>query len=238
MDSVQPDTAALRVLVIDRKADAHGMAFALEEAGMRCAVAFTAMQARALAVSFVPDVALIALDLPEGRLLLRWLLDGAECGVIALGTPDDSTDGVAALELGADDAVARPPGMREVAARIRAVHRRLQARPVPQPMSDVTVGPIRIHTARRAVTDEGGRRIPLTSAEFALLDQLAQAHGRAVSRDTLSEAALRRPWRPEDRSVDQLVFSLRQKLPPDDMGSTLIHSVRGAGYVLRAPDRV
>lgn len=57
-----------------------------------------------------------------------------------------------------------------------------------------------------------------------------------VSRDTLSEAALRRPWRPEDRSVDQLVSSLRHKLPLDETGAPLIHSVRGAGYLLRAPD--
>ena len=56
-----------------------------------------------------------------------------------------------------------------------------------------------------------------------------------MSRDRLSEAALRRAWRAEDRSVDQLVFNLRQKLPADEDGTMLIQSIRGSGYWLRAP---
>jgi DNA-binding response OmpR family regulator len=77
----------------------------------------------------------------------------------------------------------------------------------------------------------------LTSAEYATLETLAKADGHAVSRDRLSEAALRRPWRAEDRSVDQLVFNLRQKLPSDGDRGSLIQSVRGSGYWMRAPDR-
>jgi DNA-binding response OmpR family regulator len=53
-----------------------------------------------------------------------------------------------------------------------------------------------------------------------------------VSRERLSEAALRHPWRPEDRSIDQLIFNLRRKLSDGDRALRLIQSVRGAGYVL------
>jgi len=131
--------------------------------------------------------------------------------------------------------------MREMIARIRAVHRRVNRREEAKVSSrgrdTLQVGPIRINTTLRQVTKEDGTRIPLTSAEFTLIEVLAAAKGQAVSRDTLSESALRRPWRPEDRSVDQLVFSLRQKLPADEGGGTLIHSIRGAGYLLRAPDQ-
>jgi len=67
---------------------------------------------------------------------------------------------------------------------------------------------------------------------------LARAAGAPVSRDTLSDTALRRPWCPEDRSVDQLLFSLRQKLPPDEDGGMLIQSIRGYGYWLRASEGI
>jgi len=78
----------------------------------------------------------------------------------------------------------------------------------------------------------------LTSAEFTALETLASAAGAPVSRDTLSETALRRPWRTDDRSVDQLVFNLRQKLTPDKDGGMLIQSIRGSGYWLRASEGV
>jgi len=132
----------------------------------------------------------------------------------------------------------------EMIARIRAVHRRvnLPKLPGPQetslPVPGLEVGSICIDLTRRMAHTRDGRRLALTSAEFATLEMLARAAGAIVSRDALSEAALRRPWRAEDRSVDQLVFNLRQKLPPDEDGSMLIQSVRGVGYWLRAAEGV
>ena len=100
----------------------------------------------------------------------------------------------------------------------------------------LTIGPVRINIQHRTVHTLDGRRINLTSAEFTALETLAAAAGQPVSRDRLSEAALRRAWRAEDRSVDQLVFNLRQKLPLDEGGTMLIQSIRGSGYWLRAPE--
>ena len=87
--------------------------------------------------------------------------------------------------------------------------------------------------ARRTVTGKDGNRISLTGAEYAALETLARAQGKVVTRDELSKAALRRAWQPEDRSVDQLVLSLRQKLGPDATGQSPIESIRGSGYLLR-----
>ncbi len=232
-----------RVLLIeDDEAVAQAMVRSIERSGMSVAFAPTGAKGMSLKASFNPDVVLVDLELPDtnGVDLIGWFAEQRGCGVIVVSGMGEEADRVVGLELGADDYIVKPPRMREMIARIRAVHRRVnrreEAKLSPRARDTFVVGPIRINIALRAVTTEDGRRIALTSAEFTLLEVLATANGHAVSRDTLSEAALRRPWRPEDRSVDQLVFSLRQKLPADEGGGTLIHSIRGAGYLLRAPD--
>ncbi|MBC7799296.1 MAG: response regulator transcription factor [Gemmatimonadaceae bacterium] len=192
-----------------------------------------------------PEIVLVGLQPRDASLLLlvSQLVRRGDCGVIVLAGPDDEPERVRCLERGADDYLAKPPVVREMVARIRAVHRRRttirpEVVPVPAPVDNVlSIGPIRINLQHRAVHTADGRRLNLTSAEYAALETLARAEGEAVSRDRLSETALRRPWRAEDRSVDQLVFNLRQKLPTDPDGSTLIQSIRGSGYWLRAPDR-
>ena len=232
-----------RVLLIeDDEAVAQAMVRGIERSGMSVAWSGTGAKGMALKSSFNPDVVLVDLELPDtnGVDLISWFAESKSCGVIVVSGMGEEADRIVGLELGADDYIVKPPRMREMIARIRAVHRRVNRREEPKlsPRSrdSFAVGPIRINVNLRTVTTTDGRRIALTSAEFTLIEVLAAANGQAVSRDTLSEAALRRPWRPEDRSVDQLVFSLRQKLPADEGGGALIHSIRGAGYLLRAPD--
>jgi len=233
-----------RVLLIeDDEAVAQAMVRGMERSGMSVACAGTGAVGMALKDSFKPDVILVDLELPDtnGVDLISHFAESRSCGVIVVSGMGEESDRIVGLELGADDYIVKPPRMREMIARIRAVHRRVNRREEAKVSSrgrdTLQVGPIRINTTLRQVTKEDGTRIPLTSAEFTLIEVLAAAKGQAVSRDTLSESALRRPWRPEDRSVDQLVFSLRQKLPADEGGGTLIHSIRGAGYLLRAPDQ-
>jgi DNA-binding response OmpR family regulator len=93
------------------------------------------------------------------------------------------------------------------------------------------LGKLSVDIAGRAVLSGDGKSIRLTGAEFAALKVMLAANGEAVSRDHLCKTALRRRWQPEDRCVDQLVFSLRQKLS-DAAGQQFIHSIRGAGYML------
>ena len=93
------------------------------------------------------------------------------------------------------------------------------------------MGSMKVDLRSRTVISASGAQIKLTAAEFTALETLLAANGEAVSRDSLSQAALHHPWRPEDRGVDQLIFSLRQKLADGDE-QPLIHSVRGAGYMM------
>ena len=232
-----------RVLLIeDDEAVAQAMVRGIERSGMSVVCATTGARGMALKSTFKPDIVLVDLELPDtnGVDLIAWFAEQKSCGVIVVSGMGEEADRIVGLELGADDYIVKPPRMREMIARIRAVHRRVnrkeEAKLSPRARETFVVGPIRINVLLRTVTTADGARLQLTSAEFTLLEVLATANGQAVSRDTLSEAALRRPWRPEDRSVDQLVFSLRQKLPADEGGSPLIHSIRGAGYLLRAPD--
>ena len=225
-----------RVLLIeDNVAVAETIRRFLERSGMRTAWAPTGARGMELKKSFAPDVVLVDLGLPDtnGVSLIGWLSQEHDCGIIVVSGRGEETERVVGLELGADDYIAKPVQLREMVARIRAVHRRTHGRvPASPPPPLRHVGPFTVDLQRRAMFDASGRPVVLTGAEFTALQTLLEAAGEPVSRERLSEVALRRPWRAEDRSIDQLVFSLRRKLADDDPGQRLIQSVRGAGYVL------
>jgi DNA-binding response OmpR family regulator len=234
-----------RVLLIeDNPAVAETLQKFIERSGMRTAWAQTGAKAIELKRSFMPDVVLVDLELPDtsGVALIGWLADLHDCGIIVVSGRSEEAERIVGLELGADDYIAKPPQLREMVARIRAVHRRSHLRaasrsqgqlqaPPPQ-TSPLQLGHWRLDLQRRALTSEDGKQLAITAAEFAALQELALAAGQPVSREKLSETALRRPWRPEDRSIDQLIFSLRRKLGDGEGGARLIQSVRGAGYIL------
>ena len=233
-----------RVLLIEaNEVLASSMLQATERAGFSTSWARNGTEGLSLKASLHPHVVLMDLAFSDmsGMALLTRLAEARDCGIIVICDLNDEADRIVGLELGADDYMAKPPGLRELVARIRAVHRRVgsrtRARATPKAGSVLHVGPVRINVAHRTVHTAGGRQVTLTSAEFTVLEMLANAAGSALSRDKLSQAALGRPWSAEDQSVDQLVFNLRQKLPPDEGGDALIQSIRGIGYWLRAPDR-
>ena len=194
--------------------------------------------------SFDPHVVLVDLGLPDtnGLALIRWLVGRADCGIIVVSGLTDEADRVAALELGADDYVTKPPSARELVARIRAVHRRAALRrlptagpglrPEPAPRPVLVIGNARVDLVRRLAMTEGGEDIHLTAAEFMVLEQLVEAAGTAVARERLFEVALHRPMNFEDRAIDQIIFALRHKLAHGDEGRKLIQSIRGQGYSL------
>ncbi len=236
--------SAPRILLIEDDEDVgQSLVRVLERSGMPTAWATTGTEGLKLRASFHPDIALVDLNLPDadGISLVTWLSQHGDCGIIVISGFGGEADRVVGLELGADDFVTKPPHLRELLARIRAVHRRvrLRAAPKPSPRDEqaVTIGQIQIDLVHRAVHTLAGERISLTAAEFTALETMLAANGKPVSRDQLCEAALHRPWRPDDRSVDQLIFNLRQKLPGSYAGTGLIHSIRGAGYLLAAERR-
>jgi DNA-binding response OmpR family regulator len=232
-----------RVLLIeDNSSVAETLLQFLERSGMVTAWSRTGARAIELKQSFRPDVVLVDLELPDtdGVSLIGWLADQHDCGIIVVSGRGEEAERIVGLELGADDYVTKPPQLRELVARIRAVHRRSmlrrppggQAQAAAPPAQSVRVGAWRVDLQRRVVRDPDGNALAITAAEFAALQVLVLAGGEAVSRERLSEVALRRPWRPEDRSIDQLIFSLRRKLGDGEGRARMIQSVRGAGYIL------
>lgn len=218
---------------------------ALERAGFSTTWARSAAEGLSLKASLRPHVVLMDLRLSDmsGMDVLNRLSAARDCGVIVMSEMADEADRIVGLELGADDYLAKPLGLREMVARIRAVHRRvarsvevLRSTPASQAAQALKIGPIQFNILRRTVHTSDGQRIMLTTAEFSALEALANAGGAVVSRDDLSKAALCRSWRAEDRSVDQIMFNLRRKLPVDEKGGTLVQSIRGAGYWMRKPD--
>ena len=214
-----------------------------KQAGMQVVWARDSMTGMALSMQLRPDIVLVGLGLPDMNsvTLVDLLVAPGNCGVVVLASTEDEVARITCLEAGADDYLAEPSSVRDMIARARAVHRRVIVRKGLLAEANIepalVVGPIRINLQHRSVHTFDGERVNLTFAEYTTLETLARANGVAVSRDCLSETALGRPWRAEDRSVDQIVFHLRRKLPVDEDGGVLIQSIRGSGYWMRAPDK-
>lgn len=151
--------------------------------------------------------------------------------ILIAGAADSPHDRVAALEAGADDYLHRGMPITEAVARIRAVLRR--AWPVAAAQRSAAVpatagtGTWRLSIEERCLLSPDGAAHRLTGAEFELLRLLTAAGGEPVDRETICRHVFRRPWRPEDRSVDDLVKRLRRKSDP-----MAIHTVRGVGYAM------
>jgi DNA-binding response OmpR family regulator len=142
-------------------------------------------------------------------------------GVIDGGEPADREELLAA---GFDDGVASPTSARELAARVRAVHRRVHGRTGVTPR--LRFGVVTIDTVGHAMWVDG-QVVPLTAIELAVARALVSAHGRAMTRAELIDAA----WGDDEldigeRAVDNVVLRLRRKLPRPDV----VETVRGVGF--------
>jgi DNA-binding response OmpR family regulator len=172
---------------------------------------------------------LLDLRLPDidGLDVCRALRERSDVPIIIVTARGEESDRVVGLELGADDYVVKPFGVRELIARIRAVTRRTAARP--QDGTPLNVGALVVDTrARRAQL--AGRELELTPKEFDLLTALASDAGAAISRRRLLEEVWETNWYGSAKTIDVHVASLRRKL--GDPG--LIETVRGVGFRLRS----
>lgn len=179
-----------------------------------------------------PDLILLDVMLPgrSGLDVLKTVRAEGGTPVILVTARAEETDQIVGLELGADDYVVKPFRPREVMARVKAVLRRATAL-LDDAERPLRVGPLEVD--RRAVVARvHGEALSLTPAEFRLLSQLAEAPGRAYTREELLAAAL-----PDsdalERVVDAHLASVRRKLDAARAGG-LLHTVRGVGYRLEA----
>jgi DNA-binding response OmpR family regulator len=152
--------------------------------------------------------------------------------ILMLTARGDDVDRIVGLELGADDYLSKPFNPRELVARIRAILRRANNRPArPGAPDELIVGPINLNTGTRLV-HVGGKSVPITGAEFRVLELLMRSAGQVISRDAMTENALGRKLAAYDRSIDTHISNLRRKLDLEAGKNPEIKNVRGSGYTL------
>jgi two-component system response regulator CpxR len=199
---------------------------------------------RALSGAFGAVILDVMMPGMNGFDLLRELRRTSNVPVIMLTARGQDVDRIVGLELGADDYLAKPFNPRELAARLRAIQRRM--RPVsssapssapgtpasgapPESQRVLTIGDVELNPRARLVK-RGDGEVALTSVEFALLEILMRAAGHIVSREELSNQGLGRRLSQSDRSIDVHVSNLRKKLGAAPGGGERIKTVRGFGY--------
>ncbi len=180
------------------------------------------------------EIVILDVMLPSvsGFDVLRTLGANYATPILMLTARGDDVDRIVGLELGADDYLSKPFNPRELVARIRAILRRLNARPQrPTQPEEMTVGSIRLNTGTHQA-HVAARLIPLTGAELRVLELLMRAAGQVLSRESMTEQALGRKLVPYDRSIDTHISNLRRKLDLPAGKSPEIKNVRGSGYTL------
>jgi DNA-binding response OmpR family regulator len=221
------DDAEVKILLVeDEDSIAEPLAEGLEREGFAVERAATAAAALAAGPA---DCVLLDLRLPDadGYAVCRSLRERSQVPIIMVTAKGEEVDRVVGLELGADDYVVKPFGLRELVARIRAVTRRAHGRPE---SVVVRVGPLEVDARRRqALLD--GRRLTLTAKEFDLLELLARDAGAVVTRTQLLERIWGMTWYGQTKTIDVHVGALRRKLGD----AAWIETVRGVGFRLHEP---
>jgi DNA-binding response OmpR family regulator len=192
--------------------------------------------ARGVAQALAGDYAIVVLDVMMPRLngldALRRIRLQSTVPILMLTARGDDIDRITGLELGADDYVAKPCTPRELVARLRAILRRTQPGPEPDPAAGMLVSGALIMWPQQRRAEWAGRPVSLTSTEFSLLEVLLRHAGTPVSKNDLSERALGRPHARHDRSIDVHLSSVRRKLGALPDGRPLIQAVHRQGYQL------
>jgi DNA-binding response OmpR family regulator len=205
----------------------------LTDRGHAVASAATAMSGLEQATAIRPDLVVLDLGLPDldGAEMLRMLRAVSAVPVIIATARDTEADIVALLDQGADDYVTKPFSAAQLDARIRAVLRRAADDNVDE---SVVVGGLRVDPrAREASLD--GTNLDLTPREFDLLHYLAVRAGSVVSKRDLLIDVWQVPYGGADKTVDVHLAWLRRKLGETAATARYLHTVRGVGVKLTAP---
>jgi len=225
-------TDAMRILLIEDDSDAAGfLSRGLREAGHVVDLAQDGAQGAEFAHANDYDVLLIDRMLPlrEGLSIVEERREAGDTTPIlilsALGQVDDRVKG---LRAGGDDYLAKPYAFSELLARVEALGRR--QKPI-QAETAYTVGDLELDRLSHSVS-RAGQPIPLQPREFRLLEYLMQHAGQVVTRTMLLENVWDYHFDPQTNVIDVHVSRLRSKIDKD-FDRPLLHTVRGAGYVIR-----
>ena len=226
-----------RLLVVDDEPNIRDLlATSLRFAGFEVFTASTGNEAIREATEHQPDLVVLDVMLPDmdGFTVTRRLRDrGEQYPILFLTAKDETQDKVAGLTVGGDDYVTKPFSLEEVVARIRAVLRRTHSGSETAVESALVVGDLRLDEDSHEV-HRGDVNIELSPTEFKLLRYLMLNAGRVVSKTQILDHVWDYDWSGEVGIVESYISYLRRKI--DVIGDPMIHTKRGIGYVLRAPE--
>ena len=227
------------LLVDDERILAETIAFNLEKEGFTVVMAHDGESALAQAQNLKPQLVILDLMLPKisGWEVCRALRQSAEfkidAPILMLTARGEESDKVLGLELGADDYLVKPFGMRELVARVRALLRRAAKSPA-QSAEVLRAGRVEMDIAKHEVrvTSPAGeaREVNLTLKEFELLRVLLGKSGRAVPREMLLERVWGDDFFGDERTLDVHIRWLREKLEANPSQPEFLLTVRGVGY--------
>jgi DNA-binding response OmpR family regulator len=215
-----------RVLIVEDEPDVgQALTYSLTEHGF--SVEQVATCAGALERMMGVDLVLLDLGVADCDSLALCARLSELAGLVVISARDEEADRVAALELGADDYLAKPFGLRELVARCRSVLRRTRR----QPGAVVRTGDLEIDLERYEAR-HAGRPVPLTTKELGLLVALARRPGCLVRREDLAEEVWGAGLWPVNRSIDVHMSSLRRKLGDSPRHPRHVQTVHGLGFRL------
>jgi DNA-binding response OmpR family regulator len=220
-----------KILVIDDEPTLVAtVRYNLERDGYTVITASDGPSALSLARAERPDLIILDLMLPvmDGFEVCRLLRRDMDVAILMLTAKADEVDKVVGLELGADDYVTKPFGMRELLARVRALLRRSE-RSSAEKEQKLRSGDLEIDLRRREAL-RSGRPLALKPKELALLTVLMQNPGRAYTREQLLDQIWGYDFAGETRTVDVHVNWLRQKIEERPAKPTRLITIRGTGY--------
>ncbi len=225
-----------KILVVDDKAELRTLLKSyFAQDGYEVVTASNGQEALFSARREKPDLILLDLMMPEmgGYEFMRIYSREAVTPVIVLTARLEENDKVLGLELGADDYVTKPFSPRELAARVRAVLRRMEKGSVEADI--LRAGDIQLDRPGR-ISTVGGQSVDLTPSEFDLLATLMATPGRVFSRLELLDRLQGTAYEGYERTIDVHIRNLRTKIEPDPSHPRYIETVYGAGYRFAVQD--
>ena len=227
------DVHEARLLIVDDEPELRRMLVSILRGDGYADVheAATAAEAMEKALRLRPDALILDVMLPDGDgfSLFRDLRTFTQVPVLFLSARDTELDKVVGLEIGGDDYLAKPFGVRELIARVRALLRRSQGNELTPNSHAITASGITLDEDAHTATGPAGD-IDLTPREFELMACLMKNAGKVVSREELLRDAWGWEYLTETKTVDTHIKRLRDKIEQAGYDPGLVETVRGYGY--------
>tara|TARA_B100000965_G_C19262988_1_gene613828 strand:+ start:13 stop:702 length:690 start_codon:yes stop_codon:yes gene_type:complete len=224
-----------KILVVDdEKPISDIIKFNLVKEGFEVDVAFDGEEALKKVYQFQPDLILLDLMLPklDGFQVCRKVRESFNMPILMLTAKEEEVDKVLGLELGADDYITKPFGMRELIARVKANLRRIEVDKKQSIGSNIISGNLAIDLDKYEVKKED-KILDLTLREFELLRFLATQENQVFTREQLLKDVWGYEYYGDIRTVDVTIRRLREKVEDDSSSPKYILTKRGVGYYFR-----